>query len=219
MNARLDAVCESFRNQRKSSAADDQKIEKLEKEIESLRLSHDRVVRNDGASTSQPIVRDDAVLARLLQGHEEMKLRPAAVANKRVEPLEEALRIMKQQHESALTDAENWKKEARRSGNKRSRLAASPSSQLKMAPSSTPRNAQVERPAVYPAQLVHLHTLEKLKDLKELRLQELNRRREAKQEIAKLKEDLPKKEVERNAPRSAFQQKLDEVGGSTARTR
>ncbi|GBG63745.1 hypothetical protein CBR_g39289 [Chara braunii] len=147
-------------------------MQKLLKEIEKLQLAQSATAKNDSASTSRPP--DDALLAKMMQEHEEMKMKleAAAVANKHVETVEESLRMIKQQHELAMQEAESWKREALRSGNKRSRLATSPPSQLKM-PSTTPRKSSVERPTVDPTQLAQLHMLE-VNTLKELRLQELN---------------------------------------------
>ncbi|GBG76593.1 hypothetical protein CBR_g22472 [Chara braunii] len=179
-------------------------------------MAHSLMARSDGATTSGQAVRDDALLARILHEHEEMKVKMevAEVANKRAESLEEALRLMKQRHEDALQEAETWKKEALQSDNKRSRVAISPSSQLRMPPAATPRKTPAERPPCDPSQLVHLHALE-VNALKELRLQELNRRREAEKENAKLKEELARRDA---GPKSPFQQKLDDAGGSVART-
>ncbi|GBG83322.1 hypothetical protein CBR_g37035 [Chara braunii] len=170
MNARLDSMYEVVRGQKQNSAADDQRIENLLKEVEKLRLAQSSAVRNDGASTSRPVVCDDALLARIMHEHEEIKakLDAATTTNQRVETLEASLKSIKQQHEEALQEAEDWKKETLKSGNKRSRMATSPSSQLKV-PSSA-----IRRPVTDTSQLTHLYTLE-VNALKELRLQELNR--------------------------------------------
>ncbi|GBG80390.1 hypothetical protein CBR_g30758 [Chara braunii] len=225
MNARFETVCDAFRGQKKNSEADVQKIQVLEKKIQGLKVAQSTMARNDGASTTKMGVRDDALLARILQKHEEMKAKMdvATAANKRVESLEEALRVLKQQHEDAVLEAENWKKEALQTGNKRSRMATSPtstlkipSSTLKISPDATPRKTPVER-VEDPSQLMQLHTLE-VNALKELRLQKLNRRQEAEQENAKLKEELAKLAASKSVPKSAFQQKLDDAEGSAAKT-
>ncbi|GBG65725.1 hypothetical protein CBR_g52319 [Chara braunii] len=218
MNARLDEMYEVVHGQKRSGNDGAPTMEKLLKEIEKLQLAQSTVVRNDGASTSRPPIRDDALLAKMMQEHEDMKgkLETAAVVNKRVELLEESVKAVKQQHEHALQEAEIWKKEALRYGNKRSWLATSLSSQLKM-PLTTPRKSTLERPFVDPNQLAQLHTLE-VNALKEMRLQELNRRCEAEQENARLKEKLAKRDAEREAPKSVFQQRLDAAGGSVAKS-
>ncbi|GBG87602.1 hypothetical protein CBR_g45754 [Chara braunii] len=138
MNARLESVCDAFRGQKKNAEVDVQKIEALGKEIQGLKVAHSTMARNDGTSTSRMGVQDDALLARILQEREETKakMEVATVANKRAESLEEALRLLKQQHEDALLEAENWKKEALQTGNKWSRLATSPSSTLKRSSST-----------------------------------------------------------------------------------
>ncbi|GBG88500.1 hypothetical protein CBR_g47971, partial [Chara braunii] len=62
--------------------------------------------------------------------------------------------------------------------------------------------------------IVELHNLE-VNALKELRLQELNRRREAEQQLAEMKEKLSKLETENQIPRSNFRERLDEAGCPT----
>ncbi|GBG82218.1 hypothetical protein CBR_g34500 [Chara braunii] len=217
MNARLDSMYEVVRGQKQNGAAEEQKIDSLFKEVEELRLAQGGE-RNDGASTSWPAIRDDALLARIMQEHEEMKAKQETVTavNQRVEALEASLKAIKQQHEAALKDNEDWKKEALRTGNKRSRLATSPSSQLKI-PSSVPRRPSAETGSVDPTQLAQLHTLQ-VNALKQLRLQELNQRWEAEQENVRLKEELAKREAERTTLKSAFQQQLNSAGGSVLKT-
>ncbi|GBG64769.1 hypothetical protein CBR_g46725 [Chara braunii] len=145
--------------------------------------------------------------------------------------MEEELCTLKQAREVALQEAEAWKKEALKSGNKRSRLATSPSSGLEIpsaatcAPSKERRNSRLRE----------LHNLE-VDALKGMRLQELNWRREAEQENeklkeqqreierenAKLKEELARREVAKHTPLSSFRERLDEadagVGGSGSKT-
>ncbi|GBG68553.1 hypothetical protein CBR_g3097 [Chara braunii] len=161
MNARLDEMYEVVRGQKRRGNNGEPTMEKLLKEIEKLQLAQSTVGRNHGASTSGPPICDDTLLAKMMQEHKDMevKLEMVAVVNKRVESLEESLKAVKQQHEHALQEAENWKKQALRSGNKWSWLAKSPSSQLKM-PSTTPCKSTLERPSIDPTQLAQLHTLE-----------------------------------------------------------
>ncbi|GBG62041.1 hypothetical protein CBR_g28517 [Chara braunii] len=180
---------------------------------------------NSGASTSKPMVSDDAVLARLLHDQDEMrsKLKAAVGACKKVEILENEVRVLRKSHDDAVQEAETWKKEALRTGNKRSHIATSPASTLKMPPATTPRKSPSrERTNVDTMQLRQLHNLE-VETLKELRLQELNRRREAEQENERMKEELAKRDADKRVtPKSSFREKLDEaegnVGGSILRT-
>ncbi|GBG67908.1 hypothetical protein CBR_g1027 [Chara braunii] len=142
-----------------------------------------------GASTSKAAGGDDAFLARMMQEQEMMKqrLETAMKACQKMESLEEEIQTLKKSQEEAVMEAKNWKREALKSGNKRSRIATSPSAHLK------------------------LHTLE-VEALKELRLQELNRRREMEQENARLKEELSKREAaKKDTPGSSFRERLDDV--------
>ncbi|GBG71639.1 hypothetical protein CBR_g9055 [Chara braunii] len=170
MNARLDVVYEAVRGQKQADVSGEEKMEKLLKEIEKLQVAQSEVTNNSGASTSRPSVHDDALLAKMMQEHEDMKRRVAlaSAANKRAETLEASLRTIKQQQELAMQEVETWKKEALRTGNKRSRLATSSSAQLKI-PATPPRKSSNDRPSIDPLQLAQLHTLE-VNALKELRL-------------------------------------------------
>ncbi|GBG74627.1 hypothetical protein CBR_g19034 [Chara braunii] len=97
MNARLDSMYEAMREKKQSGVIKEQKFEKLLKEVEMLRLAQGSGVRNDEDSTSRSVIRDDALLAKVMQEHEEMKaqLDSAAATNKRVEASEAALKSMK----------------------------------------------------------------------------------------------------------------------------
>ncbi|GBG58962.1 hypothetical protein CBR_g24312 [Chara braunii] len=158
----------------------------------------------------------------------------ASGACKKVETLEEELRCLKQSREAALQEAETWKNEALRTGNKRSRLATSPSSGQKMPVAATSAPSK-ERAGAGIGHLRELHNLE-VDALKGMRLQELNWRREAEQENERLKEqqremerenvrlkgELAKREAGKHTPLSSFRERLDEVetaaGGSGSKT-
>ncbi|GBG77276.1 hypothetical protein CBR_g23605 [Chara braunii] len=126
--------------------------------------------------------------------------------------MEDEIRSLKLMHESAVQEAETWKREALHSGNKRTHIALSPSAKsgLQVTPV---KSAAGKRTLGDPSRLVKLHNLE-VNALKELRLQELNRRREDEQQLAEMKERLTKLESEKQTPRTNLRERLDEVGRS-----
>ncbi|GBG86133.1 hypothetical protein CBR_g41037 [Chara braunii] len=153
-------------------------IDKLKKQIESLQIKNSQWSTR-GPSTSRSTGGDDAFLARLVQEQEVMKqkMESAFRACGKMENMEEEIRNLKKSREDALAEAENWKKEALRTGNLE--------------------------------QLRQLHNME-VEALKGLQQRELNWRREAEQENARLKEELAKHKEE--APKSTFREKLEEAG-------
>ncbi|GBG75881.1 hypothetical protein CBR_g21123 [Chara braunii] len=201
-NAKFESVCGALRAN-KGSNASEVEIEKLKKQIEDLRVNQRHGLTNPGASTSAPTTGNDALLARILQEHDDMK-----------DTVRGCCRL-RQSREEALQEAETWKKEALKSGNKRSRIATSPSSSLKMPPAATPAKG-----------LQEIHNLE-VEALKALRLKELNWRWEAEQENerlkqqqremerehARLKEELSKRGQDKRTPLSSFRERLDEADG------
>ncbi|GBG68708.1 hypothetical protein CBR_g3250 [Chara braunii] len=215
-NAKFESVCSALCSD-KAAGVNNSELEKLKKQVELLQVSKRTTMGNPEASTSRQTYNSDAALAHLLQEQKEMraKLESAVGACRRVETLENELWLIKQSHDDAIQEMETWKKEALRTDNKRSHIATSPASTLKMPPAATPRRSPSKEQMEQTAQLRQLHNLE-AETLKELRLQELNRRREAEQENARLKEELAKRS--RATPKSSFWEKLDEVdvvaGGS-----
>ncbi|GBG62721.1 hypothetical protein CBR_g31738 [Chara braunii] len=141
----------------------------------------------NGASTSGNQVAQDKVVARLIQALEELK----AKLEKRVETMEGEIRSLRLMKDEAAAEVEIWKKKALRTGNKRSRIALSPGAQLKVDSQSTPvkspGKARLLSDHAAHAWIVELHNLE-VNALKELRLQELNRRRAAEQCLAEMEE-------------------------------
>ncbi|GBG92119.1 hypothetical protein CBR_g54419 [Chara braunii] len=220
-NAKFESVCGTLRSN-KGSSTSDVEIKMLKKQIEDLKISQRHAANNLGSSSSAPTTGNNALLARILQEHDAMKTRleDAAGACKHVELLETEVRTLRQSREEAVEEAETWRKEALKSGNKRSRIATSPSSSLKMPPAATPAKDKSA------ANLRQLHNME-VDALKAMRLQELNWRREAEQENerlkeqqremerehARLKEELAKKGKEKRTPMSSFRERLDEADG------
>ncbi|GBG70983.1 hypothetical protein CBR_g8283 [Chara braunii] len=216
-NAKFESVCGAICGG-KNVGSHDEELAKLKKQVELLQIKQLQKGNAAGASSSRSVPGDDTLLARLMQEQEIMKKKMESAFNtcKRMEGLEKELRVLKQSHEKAVLEAETWKKEALKSGNKRSQIATSPSSQLKM-PLVTPRHSPGRMDNIQ-----HVHNLE-VEALQKLRLQEMNWRREAEQENARLKEQLAKQEAERRStPRSTFRERLDDaeaVGGTVKSTK
>ncbi|GBG66104.1 hypothetical protein CBR_g55447 [Chara braunii] len=214
-NAKFELVCGAVRGS-KSAGGQDDELDKLKKQVELLQIKQMQKGDAAAASTSRSVPGDDAFLAHLMQEKELMKKKMESTLDscKRMAGLEDELRALKQSHDEAIREAETWKKVALKSGNKRSRIATSPSSQLKMPP-VTPQHSPRRMDNIR-----HMHNLE-VETLKNLRLQEMNWRREAEQENVRLKEQLAKQEADkRSTPQSAFHVRLDDAGdvGGTART-
>ncbi|GBG62094.1 hypothetical protein CBR_g28570 [Chara braunii] len=121
-NAKFESACGVLCGN-KNAVVNDQELEKLKKQIEMLQLGQKQMAGNLEASTSKATATNDALLARVLQEHENMKaqLDAAAGACKHVELLESEVRMLKQSCDVAIEEAEAWKKKALRFGNKRSR--------------------------------------------------------------------------------------------------
>ncbi|GBG91329.1 hypothetical protein CBR_g52215 [Chara braunii] len=138
MNTKMDRMFEVVRG--KSAPTQEQEIAKLKKQIEKLQSL--QMLKNgstsqtnwNGTSCSGNQVAQDEVFARLMQSQEELKSK----LEKRVESIEGEIRSLKLMKDEATAEAEVWKKEALRTGNKRSRIALSPSAQLRADSRSTP---------------------------------------------------------------------------------
>ncbi|GBG71256.1 hypothetical protein CBR_g8678 [Chara braunii] len=196
-------------------------VTSLKKEVEKLRLqasSSCNEIRNGGGRSN----RNDEVIARMMQEHEEMKAKVEqfAVTARRIQSLEEEIKSLKQMREDALKEGKDWRKEALRPGNKHGCVAMTPDSKLRSHPPTVSAKS-VAKPAGDPTEQAQLHRLEVV-SLKELRLQELNRRREAEQELEKAKEVIARMEAEkaRQIPCSDLRERMEEVEGcSGLRTR
>ncbi|GBG70547.1 hypothetical protein CBR_g6673 [Chara braunii] len=117
-NAKFEAMCGSLRSGR-GAGANEEEINKLKKQVESLQIRNTQG-NSLGASTSKAAGGDDAFLARMMQEQEIIKqpMETAMKACQRMESLEEEIRTLKKAEEEAVMEAEIWKKEALKSGNK-----------------------------------------------------------------------------------------------------
>ncbi|GBG74216.1 hypothetical protein CBR_g17929 [Chara braunii] len=171
MNAKMDRMYEAMAGRKLTDSND--AITALKKEVENLRLraSGSGAAVNNCGNTS---ISNDELIARLLQEHEQMKVKmgQAADTSRRVQMMEDEIKALRSKHDEAIAEVETWKKEALRPGIKRSCTAMTPDPKLRSQPLTTPMKSAV-KPAGDPAELVQLHRLE-VNSLKELRLQELN---------------------------------------------
>ncbi|GBG85006.1 hypothetical protein CBR_g39470 [Chara braunii] len=193
-----------------------EEVSSLKKEVKKLRLQ----ARSSGVEIKGGGVRstgNDEAIACIMHEHEEMKAKVEQVAGTagRIQLLEEEIKLLKQMREEALQEAQVWKKEALRPGNKRGCIAMTPDSKLKSHLPTTPAKS-IARPAGNPMELTQLHRLE-VASLKELRLQELNRRREAEQELDKAKEAIARMEAEKTRQTSCsnLRERMEEAAGCT----
>ncbi|GBG88496.1 hypothetical protein CBR_g47966 [Chara braunii] len=174
---------------------DDSEVAKLKQEIE--RLKCEQCVAGPSTTVHKPPTEAQRV-ERLKQEQAEMK----AESERRFAISEEEIAKLNRLREEAVADAEAWKNEALRPGNKRGSLVmGSPTSQMRIRPRVTP--SQVTGTGKKKADehlkgVVERHVME-VDMLKELRLKELNGRREAEQELEKLKEkhERDQREIER----------------------
>ncbi|GBG62590.1 hypothetical protein CBR_g31226 [Chara braunii] len=184
---------------------------KLDKVCEALAGKQDKVPAKGTGEASSSYTHQDDAIAILMRRQEEMriKLELAVGAQKKVESLEAQVCSLEKLRDEITAEAETWKKEALRSGNKRSRIALSPSAQSREACLTTPVKSTC-RPQVDMSHLKELHNLE-VNALKGLRLQELNRRRETEHELAEMKKKIAQLELTKKTPRSSLRDKLEEV--------
>ncbi|GBG66272.1 hypothetical protein CBR_g57870 [Chara braunii] len=131
--------------------------------------------------TTAPTVKthgNDELLAKLMADQEKMKVQldEAAAARKRLEKIEQEISCLRQARDDVKVEAEAWRQEALRPGSERGCVALStPSVQATVLPRCTPTKTPTVR--VDYKELKQLHQME-VDKLKELRLLELNGRRE-----------------------------------------
>ncbi|GBG63547.1 hypothetical protein CBR_g38615 [Chara braunii] len=178
MNARLDGISNAIGGKKEK---EDNEVSKLKEEIERLKKSQ----RGSEASTST----SDKEAVKALQ-KEISDMRMASEA--RFGSLEDEIEKERRLRLEAMADAEAWKSEALRPGNKRGSLAigASPTTQARVrprvVPTSTPEGTRKVVDEHYRS-VVKRHGME-VDLLKEMRLKQIKARREAQEELAKVRE-------------------------------
>ncbi|GBG92223.1 hypothetical protein CBR_g54766 [Chara braunii] len=198
MNSKLDAVCLALSG----------------KKLEDMHAPRKEAVPPGGAVHTSVSHNNDDILARLMTDQERMKIQldEALAARRRMETLEKEMTTIRLARDEARAEAEAWRQEAIRPGSKRGCIALStPTSQATTLPRQTPAKAPTVR--VEYKDLKHMHQL-KVDTLQEMRLRELNTRREAEQELELANERIAQLEAEKasKTPLSKFRVRLDETG-------
>ncbi|GBG67487.1 hypothetical protein CBR_g622 [Chara braunii] len=211
VSVKLDRVYEVIN--RKKSAENDE-VAKLKARIEELQK------RPATASTSSEVAKPSSEAEEVARLHnEQVELKKAM--DKRLAAMEEVIHASQRQCEEAETNAETWKAEALRPGNKRGGVVIGPTpmTQTRLRPRLTlaATRCTVGRVDEHLKGIVERHQKE-VELLKEMCLKEVNARKESELEIERLKEEMKRLEMENRAKtRSNLKTRLDEVAGPSAR--
>ncbi|GBG84243.1 hypothetical protein CBR_g38214 [Chara braunii] len=211
--AKLRAQVESLVRQQNGSEKTKDKaqdeIARLKAEIEQLRRGH------PGASTSATVSKPNheaEELSRLRTEQAEAK----AASDRRFASLEEVIVALQRQCEAVEANADVWRSEALHPGNKRGSVA------IGTTPVSDARvRARVASPNAGRVNLelkgiVERHQLE-VDHLKEMRLREINARRESEEEVERLKEAMAKLGTGVKTKGTNLKSKLDAAAGVSTR--
>ncbi|GBG81596.1 hypothetical protein CBR_g32588 [Chara braunii] len=189
-------------------------IEKLRTEVEEI--------RRGTASTSTARAHamnelDFETVEKMQQNQEKMK--------KEQEDMHTRLLLMVSaaagRAEAAEREAVAWRLEANRPGNKRGSIMIieTPVATTRVRARMTPQKSPAAAPNGDYQEIMKRHA-EEVECMKVMRLKELNGRRQAEQEVERLKEEIARLETARKRERMSginLRQKLDEVGAATAR--
>ncbi|GBG68555.1 hypothetical protein CBR_g3099 [Chara braunii] len=192
-------------------------------EVRKLRARVEELQRAASTSATGPMGNTDE-LARLRREQLDVK----TATEKRLANLEEVIFALQKQCEVAEANAEAWKSEALRPGNKRGSVAIGQT--LTTDAGVRPRVTPAVRPRVTPAAspcaagtvnlqikaIVERHQQE-VELLKEMRLREVNARKASEDEVERLKESLAKLETGRKRGGTNLKSKLDEAAGASTK--
>ncbi|GBG88630.1 hypothetical protein CBR_g48161 [Chara braunii] len=223
MNSRLDAI----------NSAIGGKKDKEDNEVDRLREKIERLKKNQRTNEASTSITDKEAVTMLQK--EILNMRKASET--RFGLLEDEIAKEKRLRQEAVADADAWKSEALRPGNKRGSLAvgASPATQARVRPrvtqTSTPEGTKRVVDEHYKS-VVKCHGME-VDVLQEMRMNEAKAKRDAEEELAKvrekqlederemdkLRERMRTLEVERGCqgPVINLKQQLDEVVDSSLR--
>ncbi|GBG72303.1 hypothetical protein CBR_g11232 [Chara braunii] len=199
MNARFYKVSEALES--KTTKDSSKEIAMLKEQIE--RLQHTKDGDRPSSSGATSIENE---MMRKLHELEEFKSSAQAEADRRVTLLEEEVKVLKLLHKRVQDEAESWKQEALRPGNKRGCIAISES------PSLMTRKGQ-ESQRWTPLLLRHYGATRREADL-------LRKGKETmEQEIERLKEEVTRLNLERQCAGTAsnLKAKMDEAATNSAR--
>ncbi|GBG84802.1 hypothetical protein CBR_g39178 [Chara braunii] len=189
-------------------------------EVAVLKCQVDALKRaQDGASTSATISRplsEAEEIARLRREQVEVK----ANMDKRLATLQEVIFALQKQCDEAEANAEVWRNEAMRPGNKRGSVAIGQSPMIearvraRVVPNATP--CTVGRVNGQLKDIVECHQRE-VKLLKEMRLKEVNARKESEAKVERLKEAMAGLGTGRKTGGTNLKTKLDDTALPSAR--
>ncbi|GBG87070.1 hypothetical protein CBR_g44526 [Chara braunii] len=219
MTGKLDKVCEAVNGK---NVGENEEIAKLRAQVESLDeiaslKAEIEVLRrgHPGASTSATVSkpnRDAEELSRLRVEQAEAK----AFCDWRFASFEEVIIVLQRQCEAAEANADVWRSETLRPGNKRGSVAigATPASDARVrARVASPKTGRVNLDL---KGIVERHQME-VDHLKEMRLREVNARKEPEEEIGRLKEAMAKLGTRVKAKGTNLKAKLDDAAGVSMR--
>ncbi|GBG89607.1 hypothetical protein CBR_g49397 [Chara braunii] len=208
MNTKIDRIYETMNVKKKQGEPDE--TERLKAEIEKLRL----MMMNQGTVVGPPATVETTV--RRLSEEERLR-RSKEDADKRIASLEEEVSLLRRLNDNATREAEVWRQEAHRPGNKGGSIAIeeTPATHSRIRPRCTLVKSQTSARIT----MAEAHARE-VQALKELRGKDLNDKRVAEQEVEMLKEKLAQLEMERQQQLingTNLKSKLDEAVGLSAR--
>ncbi|GBG75511.1 hypothetical protein CBR_g20142 [Chara braunii] len=209
IRAQVESLVRQQNGSEKTKDKSQEEIARLKAEVEHLRHGH------HGASTSATISKPNNEAEELSRLRlEEAKAK--AASERRFASLEEIIVALQRQCEAAEANAEVWRSEALRLGNKRGSVAigVTPASdarvRARVASSGTGRvNLELKG-------IAERHRLE-VERLKEMRLRELNAWKESEEEVERLKEAMAKLGTGVKTRGTNLKSKLDDVAGVSAR--
>ncbi|GBG66107.1 hypothetical protein CBR_g55450 [Chara braunii] len=195
---------EDFQTEMKKEINSKLDITKMKVEIESLR----KALRNDNGASSSENAFD-----KYKRELEEKRAR----SDRRLAAMEDEIARLKMVNDEAVDAADVWKREVLRPGNKRGSVAvtATPIPRTRTCARVTP----IPSPSVEDLKLKEKveHQEREIELLREWWLRELNGRRQAEQEVDRLKEKMARLEVGRRTPlASNLKTRLDKVATATA---
>ncbi|GBG71510.1 hypothetical protein CBR_g8927 [Chara braunii] len=240
MSMKLDKVCEAVGGKKNGESEEIKELKALveslnrqcsmggvmgrksgnEDEVVRLREEVDRLRRRtDGASTSATITGAPREADELIQIRRE-QVEAKAAMDKRLATMEEVIFAMQKHWESVEANAEVWRNEALRPGNKRGSVAigCTPINDARVRPKVTP----VVAPSVAGKVnmqlkgLVERHKWE-VDMLKEMRLREVNARKESEEEVERLKVEMARLETGKRPKGTNLKAKLDEAVGVSSK--
>ncbi|GBG86730.1 hypothetical protein CBR_g41795 [Chara braunii] len=215
--AKLKSLVEALTRQCNLGREKETKVGESE-EVVKLRAQVEQLKRDaSGANTSSAMpkhVKESEELVRLRCEQSEVK----AATEKRLATLEEVIFALQKQCETAEANAEAWRNEALRPGNKRDSIAIGQTpvsdARVRMRATTLEKPGGDVRMNTQLKGLVERHQRE-VELLKEMRLREVNARKESEEEVEWLKEQMARMEDGGRVRGTNLKTKMDEVAGTS----